>query len=176
MRTTAGTFLAILMLFGAAQISVSGQEKTDGYFPEPIGQSIQRSIEGVWRTSVTLRNCQTGLPVAPAIKGLFTFHNGGTMSEYGIGPGQTPALRSPGHGIWQRENGFNDYSFKFIMYRYDASGGFIGSQKGTASLVLNSDGFTNANIINTTSTVEIFDANDKLIGTGCATAVGRRFE
>ena len=37
------------------------------------------------------------------------------MAEYGIGPGSSPALRSPGHGVWQREHGSHDYSFAFIV-------------------------------------------------------------
>ena len=99
------------------------------------------------------------------------------MSEYGISPGQsqTPALRSPGHGVWQREHGHHggrNYSFSFIFYRYNTSGMFIGSQKITASLELGASGdeFT------THSVVEIFDANGNLVGTGCATAAGTRFE
>jgi hypothetical protein len=79
--------------------------------PSPASQNAsERTIEGVWRTVITLRNCQTGAPLAPSFRGLFTFHEGGTMSEFGVGPGSTPALRSPGHGIWQREHGWQDYS------------------------------------------------------------------
>lgn len=56
--------------------------------------------------------------------------------------------------------------------RYDANGVFVGSNKITAALVLGASGdeFT------TSSTIEIFDANDNLVGTGCATAAGTRFE
>ncbi len=95
------------------------------------------------------------------------------MSEYGISPviQQTPALRSPGHGVWHHEQGPN-YSFTFIHYRYDASGVFIGSNKITASLLLGASG----NEFTTSSVVEVFDANDNLIATGCATAAGTRFE
>jgi len=94
------------------------------------------------------------------------------MSEYGIGPGQSPALRSPGHGVWEQRRGRRNYSFAFIFYRYDASGVFIGSQKVMAALELgaNGDGFT------TNSSIEVFDAGDNLIATGCATAIGTRFE
>lgn len=174
MQTTVGTFLALVMLFGAAQIFVSGQESENGDVQEEQDKRYTRSIEGVWRTAVTPRNCQTGVPVAPVIQGLFTFHEGGTMSEYGISPGQmqTPALRSPGHGVWEREFGWRNYSFAFIFYRYDAGGIFVGSQKITATLVLGATG----NGLTTKSSVQIFDANDNLIGTGCATAVGTRFE
>ena len=94
------------------------------------------------------------------------------MSEYGIGPGSSPALRSPGHGVWQREHGWQEYSFTFTYYRYDASGVFIGSQKVTATLELGAGGDEFA----TRSVVEILDATDHVIGAGCATAVGTRFE
>ena len=94
------------------------------------------------------------------------------MSEFGVGPGSSPALRSPGHGVWQREQGWQNYSFAFTYYRYDASGVFIGSQRVTATLELGASGdeFTSSSV------VEVFDANDNLIGSGCATAAGTRFE
>ena len=162
LKSIVGTTLALLMLVVGTQILVSGQNS----------EKQERTIEGVWRTVVTPRNCITGLPAAPSFPGLFTFNKGGTMSEYGIGPGSSPALRSPGHGIWQREHGWQDYSLKFTFYRYNASGVFIGSQRITAALELGESGddFT------TKSAIEVFDAGDNLIGTGCATAVGTRFE
>ena len=132
----------------------------------------ERTIEGVWRTMVTPVNCQTGDPLGPPFPGLFTFNKGGTMSEYGIGPGSSPALRSPGHGVWQREHGWQHYSFTFTFYRYDASGVFIGSQKVTATLELGASGdeFT------THSVVQILDVNGNVIATFCAQAAGTRFE
>jgi hypothetical protein len=130
-----------------------------------------RTLRGVWRTVVTPRNCQTGQPF-PSLPGLFTFNQGGTMSEYGIGPGSSPALRSPGHGVWQREHGWQEYSFAFTYYRYNASGVFMGSQKVTAALELGASGDEFA----TRSAIEIFDDHDNLIGAGCATAAGTRFE
>jgi hypothetical protein len=137
-----------------------------------VSSNSERTIVGVWRTLVTPRNCQTGEPLAPAFPGLFTFNEGGTMSEYGIGPGSSPALRSPGHGVWQREHSWQDYSLAFTYYRYNASGLFLGSQKVTAALELGASGddFT------TNSTIEVLDANDNVIATACGTAVGTRFE
>ena len=64
------------------------------------------------------------------------------------------------------------YSFAFTYYRYNASGVFIGSQKITARLELGASGDEFA----TRSVIEVFDANDQLIDTGCATGVGTRFE
>ena len=94
------------------------------------------------------------------------------MSEYGIGPGSSPALRSPGHGVWQREHGWHEYSFAFTFYRYDASAVLLGSQKVTAALEL---GATGDEFVSR-SAIEILDANDKVVGMGCATAVGTRFQ
>jgi hypothetical protein len=135
----------------------------------PVAEA--RTIKGAWRTVVTGRNCQTGEPFG-SLPGLFTFNEGGTMSEYGIGPGASPALRSPGHGVWQRERSWNDYSFAFTYYRYNAGGAFVGSQSVTGSLELGSSD----DEFETTSTIEILDVNGNPIGAGCATAVGRRFE
>ena len=121
---------------------------------------------------VTPVNCQTGDPLGPPFAGLFTFNKGGTMSEYGIGPGASPALRSPGHGVWQHEVSWQDYSYAFIHYRYNSSGVFIGSQKVTSALELGESGdeFT------AHSAVEVLDANGNVIATFCAVNTGTRFE
>ncbi len=171
MQTIGGTFLALAMLFGVTQIFVSGQESEKGASSAEQTEHIRQGIVGAWRTAVTQRNCQTGLPLAPALRGLLTFNEGGTLAEYNS-PGQNPALRSPGHGVWEQQRGRRDYSFVFVINRYDASGVFISSQKVTATLKLSAlgNGFT------TNAAVEIFDANDNLIGTGCATGVGTRIE
>jgi hypothetical protein len=139
--------------------------------PAETSKARATTIRGVWRTVVTPRNCQTDAPF-PSLSGLFTFNQGGTMSEYGIGPGSSPALRSPGHGVWQREHGWRDYSFAFTFYRYDASGVFLGSQKVTATLEL----FPGGDEFATRSVIEVLDVNANVIGMGCATATGKRFE
>jgi hypothetical protein len=158
--------LAVITALTMTVSIVSGQTISSA-----SSNASEKTIAGAWRTVVTPRNCQTGAP-APSFRGLFTFNEGGTMSEYGISPGSSPALRSPGHGVWQREHGWQAYSFAFTFYRYNASGVFVGSQKVTAALELGASGdeFT------TTSAIEVFDANDNLIGSGCATATGTRFE
>ena len=174
LQTTVGTFLALLMLFGCTQFFVSGQESETSDSLEEQTERSQRNIVGVWRTVVTSRNCQTGLPVAPTFRGLITFNQDGTMSESSVASGQTPALRSLSHGVWKEQRrGRRNYSFTYIHNRYDASGVFIGTRKitGTLDLGTSGDGFT------TNSLVEAFNADDILIGTGgCSTAVGTRFE
>ena len=155
----------------AITVSIASAQDTQNEQSSATSQANARTIRGVWRTVVTPRNCQTGEAFL-SLPGLFTFNQGGTMSEYGIGPGSSPALRSPGHGVWQREHGWQDYSFAFTFYRYNASGVFLGSQKVTAALELGASGDEFAS----RSAIEILDVNGAVIGTGCATAVGTRFE
>lgn len=155
----------------AMTVSLAAAQDTQPSQSSATSTASERTIRGAWRTVVTPRNCQTGDAIL-TLAGLFTFNQGGTMSEYGIGPGSSPALRSPGHGVWQREHGWQDYSFAFTYYRYNATGVFLGSQKVTAALELGASGDEFAS----RSTIEILDVNGVVIGTGCATAVGTRFE
>jgi hypothetical protein len=159
-RYTSGIALTAITVLTTAMPVVSAQSGVN-----------ETGIEGAWRTVVTPRNCQTGDPF-PSLAGLFTFHRGGTMAEYGIGAGSSPALRSPGHGVWQRRGGWQVYSFAFTFNRYNASGIFLGTQKITGELELAAGGDAFA----TRSVIEVLDVNDVQIGSGCATAAGTRFD
>lgn len=168
MQTTAGTFLALLVLLGTSQIFVCGQEKVNGEGFGIFGNS-KPTIEGVWQTTVTQRNCQTGEAIR-SFRGLSTFHEGGTVSE--TAAGSSPTLRSPGHGVWEKESR-TSFSGSFIFLRFNADGTFAGTQKTTQTFVISG---RNGSIFDSTGTVQVFDANDNLLGSGCATAVGTRFE
>ena len=169
-RCTSVVPCALISALTITTAIASGQD-TQNQQSSATSAAHERTSQGVWRTAVTPRNCQTGDALL-TFSGLFTFNQGGTMSEYGIGPGSSPALRSPGHGVWQREHGWQDYSFAFTFYRYNASGAFLGSQKITATLELGAGG----DVFASRSAIEILDGNGAVIGTGCATAVGTRFE
>src|SRR5689334_22625907 len=83
-----------------------------------LGQSDQRnvaSLEGVWRTVVTPRNCANGNPVAPPFPGILMFSQGGTMT------GTSTAVTSV-YGLWSREAGARQYSFSSLSFKYDAAG------------------------------------------------------
>ena len=161
MQIIVGTFLGLLMLFGGTQL-VSAQD----------GEGRERSLEGVWRVTITPRNCVTGVPIpTAAFEGLFTFHKGGTMSAW-VQNRVITVTRSPSHGLWQQVRGLSGYSFKFVHLRYDlATGTFTGRQEGIGSLQLSASGdeFT------TDSQTLVFDVNGNLTSTGCANSVGTRF-
>jgi hypothetical protein len=157
--------MSALAIPAALMAAAGGEER------QSSDRAQARTIQGVWRTVVTQRNCQTDAPVA-SFMGSFTFNEGGTMSEYGIGPGGSPARRSPGHGVWQREHGWQDYSFAFMLYNYDANGIIVGSQKVTAALDL----FPGGDEFASRSAIEVLDVNGNVTVTRCATTVGTRFE
>jgi hypothetical protein len=155
--------------------SVVSGHRGSGNQAAPSSVAGEPTLVGVWKTQVRPRNCETGevLPV-PALQGhgLFTFHEGGTASEYGIGPGQTPALRSPGHGVWRRAHGWQEYEYTFLFTRHDATGAFTGSSKVTSALLLDASG----DAWTSNSQVEVFDAAGNRILAPCVTATGIRFE
>jgi len=151
-------------------VSIVSSHNISGKHSSALSDGQERTIIGVWQMALTTVNCQTG-DVVRTIPGLWTFHEGGTMSEFSSAPGLSPAMRGSGHGVWQREPGWQDYSATFIFYRYDASGVFTGSQRAKIALKLGASGdeFT------ATSAIEIRDANGNVIFTACGTPTGTRF-
>ena len=156
LKSIGGTALALLVLVGGRQISVSGQSD-EGHEP---------SLVGVWVTHVTRRNCETGEPLAAPGNGQNTFAKGGTLLET-IGPS---IFRSPGNGIWKRESG-NEYSIALRFMRFDAAGVFVGSGVVRAAITLDETGDN----YTSTATNDILDVNGNVIGSGCATSVATRF-
>jgi hypothetical protein len=136
------------------------------------------AIVGVWAIQVTPRDCATNAQVAPPSRALFTFHEGGTLSESTANPGFAPGQRSLGHGVWT-STGPSTYTSRIvaaIVFDTPAnpptSPGFvagwqIGSQ--TATLV-------DADRLATTGQIQFYDANRQLYRTGCASGTGERFK
>jgi hypothetical protein len=167
MQMAAGCSVALLILFAATQVLVSGQENASvDSFGDRAPQS--RSIEGVWRTTVTVRNCQTGAAIA-TFRGLSTYNQGGTMSENAAS--SNPALRSASHGIWKQEVR-GTYSVSFVFLRFNPDGTFAGTQRTTAINEITGEG----NTYDSTASIEVRDPNDNLLFTGCATATAIRFD
>jgi hypothetical protein len=154
-----GTFLGLLMLGGAAHVLVTAQEN----------EKRERSLEGTWLTSITQRNCQTGAPLR-TFKGVLTFNKGGTM--VGDSTAFGPALKTASYGVWEREKGSQNYSFAFVIYRFNPDGTLAGSQVVRQNLQLGESG----NDFTTTGTLEVLDVDGNVLTTGCATSTGTRFE
>lgn len=164
MQTATGTFIALMMLLGASQIIVTGQQDETAEKPAHASQSI----EGVWQTTVTVRNSATGAPMA-TFRGLSSFHEGGTMSE--TAASSNPSLRSPAHGVWEKQSR-GTYTASFMFLRFNPDGTFAGTQKTTVTNVLTGRG----NTYDSTASIQVLDPNNNVLFTGCATAIGTRFE
>ena len=128
-----------------------------------------RSIEGAWRTTVTIRNCETGAPIT-TFQGLQTFNEGGTLAE--TATGNPPSLRTPGHGVWSREHGRRHYSFVFMFDRFNADGTHAGSTKVRGDVILEPGG----DEMTVVASTELFNPAGQLIATGCSTATATRLE
>lgn len=130
----------------------------------------ERTLEGVWEVRTTPRNCTTGDPIpAAAFVGLYTFHKDGTMiSWYSSG---TPAT---GQGLWRRELGWSDYSFKLrrLLRSTTTPSVFSGKQEigGTLTLSESGDEYTSDEYM-------IVYSIDGVPGTpACINSVGTRFK
>ncbi len=168
MQTIVGTFLALLMLFGITQILVSGQEDIQSDLREEQTERRNNTIQGVWQTTTTRLNCQTGASPG-SFRGLVTFNEGGTVNE--TSAVLSPTLRGPGHGVWEQTSR-RRYTAFYVFLRFNADGTFGGTQKITQHFELRPSG----NAFDATSTSQFFDANDNLVGTACGTLTGTRFE
>ena len=149
----------VLFLVGGTQMFGFGQDS----------DKHQRSIQGAWRTTVTIHNCQSGAPIT-TFKGLQTFNEGGTLAE--IATGGPPSSRTPGHGVWRREDGSQNYSFVFMFDRFNPDGTYAGSQTVRGDVVLEARGGE----LTVVATTEIFNPAGQLIATGCSTATATRIE
>lgn len=164
-KLLAATIFTSLMVTSVTPILASAQ----GDAPR------ERSLVGAWRVALTPRNCVTGdalpAPGAP-YQGLYTFHRGGTVSEWLTNTIVLPTLRGPGHGVWRKTHGWQTYSYSIIFNRYDTLGILTGTQRGQAELVLGESG----NEYTATSSVQIFDADGNPLSRNCATIEGTRYE
>lgn len=128
-------------------------------------------LEGTWLLQATFVNCDTGAPGA-TFPALHTYMRGGTMLDTGAPPlPPGTLLRSIGHGIWERADR-RSFHATFRFFRFGPTGGYVGRNEITRTIEVgeNGDEFTS------TSSIKIFDGNDNMIGTGCATDTGQRLE
>ena len=125
-------------------------------------------LEGTWETQVSIIDCQGGNVLA-TFANMPVFVAGGTMIE--STSGTAPALRTSGEGVWRHITG-NHYVFRFKSFTFNAQNVFTGWMiiQADASLDSTGDAYTSS------ATIEVYDPNGVLVGTGCAKTAGTRFE
>jgi hypothetical protein len=163
--------VSVLILVGAAflapTLGVKAQQQ-DKQEEQEKSEQRARELEGVWRAQVTLRVCQTGAEIR-TFQTLATFARGGTMIA--TVTGASPASVSADYGIW-RYTGGHSFSAVSEAFLFNPAGAWIGTQRITRAIELGH----HPEVLTINTSVEIFDTNSVLLATGCATAVGQRFE
>jgi hypothetical protein len=135
-----------------------------------------RTVEGVWNVQVTIRNCATGVAVAPAVNSLVTFAAGGTLRESVGGGGFLPGQRSDGHGTWTHKGGHTyDQRFVSMINFATAPGPGPGFEAGWM-MVQHTVQVIDADHIESVGTNSFYRLNGEVYRTGCSTAAGTRFE
>ena len=135
------------------------------------GENHTPTIEGVWQVTRRGVNCNDpNQDLGQFFPAIMTFHRDGTVSGAAKSPVTGP-FDTPEHGLWQRKPGSQNYSFRWVSYRYDGNGTFVGPLVVTANAEL-----TGANSFIYSSTVQIVAANGDLIETRCGRATATRFE
>ena len=129
------------------------------------------TIEGVWQVNRGGVSCDDpNQQPAATFPAIMTFHRDGTLTGAAKSPVTGP-FDTPEHGLWKREPGSQNYSFREVSYKYDGNGTFTGPLVLTATVEL-----TSANSFIYSATIQIFDANGNLSDSRCGRATGTRFE
>jgi hypothetical protein len=135
-------------------------------------QAAAIGLQGTWRVQVNLTNCSNGQNIGPSFASLLTFARGGTLTGTTSNAAFQPGQRTGDFGIWWQTGG-NTYSADseaFILFTNSTPPIFQrGTQRITQSITLNVDTFESF------ATTRFFDTNGALINSGCAHAIGSRF-
>jgi len=133
---------------------------------EPPVEPEGKGIEGTWDHQVTIKICATGTPIAQVFT-MSTYGQGGVISE--ISGGQSPAVRSPGLGVWNHVRG-REYAESVRFFRFNPDG----TRAGRTVIVSNFTHLLN-DTLDFSSVVRNYDAVGNLVSTVCATTVSTRF-
>ena len=135
-----------------------------------------RTVEGVWYVQVTIRDCATGVAVAPVVNSVVTFAAGGTLHESAGGGGFAPGQRSEGHGTWRHKGGLTyDQRFVSMINFATAPGPGPGFEAGWIK-VHHTVTLIDADHIESAGGNSFYRLNGEVYRTGCSTATGTRFE
>ena len=126
-----------------------------------------RAIEGTWNVLVTIRNCETGAPVA-TFKAMNIFIQGGSVIDTNAAP---TATRGPGFGSWEFV-GDHDFRSTLRFYIYNPDGSFAGVRRLAQVYSMGADN----NSWESTVAITVFDAAGNMIATACGTAIASRTE
>lgn len=142
------TCILLTLGFAASQTILPAQERNE--------------LEGIWSLSVNVTNCQTGAPIR-TVASLQQFRPDGSVIETA-----NTASRGMSEGVWGYTDEKNVIAL-YWFYRFNPDGTFASRASITDKIVLGSNGeFTSSGM------VLDYDANGKLLTTGCFTHTATR--
>lgn len=122
-------------------------------------------IEGLWQSSVALRDCTTSAPLG-AFRGITIFNSGGTASADN---NQPSAIKGAAMGTWKKAaNG--SYTVALRFWRYNADGTPAGQQRLVRTVTLAADGQS----LTSTITTQAVDNADNVVLSACGAETGAR--
>lgn len=133
-------------------------------------------IVGVWRVTVTLRNCDTDAPLGPPFQSLVTFDRDGHVRETAGTLAFAPNQRTDGHGTW-RQTGvgtFRQRTINLVRFTTDPQPPAPGFQAGW-QVIDQSVTLVDKDHFSSEGGVMFYDAQGDLYRSGCSTAEGVRF-
>ncbi len=133
--------------------------------------SDAHSLKGTWTVTVTQQACPNGPSIGTPFQSLLTFNEGGTMTETTANPAVFPAVRGPAHGVWSH-TGWHTYSAD-MKALITLNGALVKTQEISQTIEIGDDPdqFTTSQV-----SVQFRDPAGNLLVSGCASAVGQRFE
>ena len=166
-RFALASLISTILIVTMAYAQISSEK--DGVAADSAIGIGARSLEGAWDVTVTLRNCTDGSEIR-SFPRLNTFMQGGTMQETAAsGTSAQPALRTPGHGLWEHYDARSfRYSIKFL--RLNADGSPAGYVRETRAVDVSPLG----GMYTATGTSLVYLPNGVVLGPFCATEDGTK--
>jgi len=139
-------------------------------------ESRANIIADTWRVEVRQSDCVTGVQ-GPPFQSFLTFDRSGTLTGTTAAPAFLPGQRSPDHGIWSHKHGvkYSATSEAFLLFDSEPRPPFPGFRAGRQRISQSIE-LKNHAEFTSVALVEFFDTNGNIVMTGCANAIGRRFE
>ena len=161
----ASLVLASVHLPANAGISVAFVEEAAGTAVDSTNEIPSRRIDGLWDEHITLVNCASGV-VLTTFRATNLFGRDGSLTAIN---NQPPSSSSAAMGTWWRTR-YGGFAARMRFFRFNPDGSYAGLQQVTRSLSL----VSGSQELNGSIQVEVFDANDHLLQTGCGTEEGTR--
>jgi hypothetical protein len=123
------------------------------------------AIEGVWESTVALKDCASGT-VIDTLKVATIAHHGGGLTSDDSSP---PTSRGAAFGQWKHGAG-DAYTFKLRFMRFDADGTLAGALLAQRSLTLSANG----DAIAGTLTAQVLAVDGSVLQAICGSETGAR--